>query len=229
MKIQRLVLLVLVCAGLQFPVHAQTRILPLGDSVTSSFSPQHSYRYWLWRMLLLNRYKADFVGTQWGVAGGEPANSNFDQDHEGHPGWTSRDVLFNIGWIASATVPDIVLLDIGANDVIEGIPASETCTNIVQIIRSLRQVNPRVLTVLAHTTPYRGQDARGMARLRAAVNRAATLAKRERARVVMVNLASGFNVRKDTVDGVHPNLSGEKKIAKRYFSLLRKFVVRARK
>jgi acyl-CoA thioesterase I len=226
MKIQRLVLLVAACAGLVFTAQGQTRILPLGDSVTSSFSPQNSYRCWLWRLLERNGYNADFVGTQWGVAGGPPAYDGFDMHHEGHPGWTSSDVLFNIEWIASATVPDVVLLDIGANDVIEGIPSGQTCTNIVWIIRNLREVNPDVVILLAQTTPYAGQNKQGMSRLREAVKRAATLAKREGARVASVNLAASFNVRKDTIDGIHPNITGERKIANRYYPVLKKYVQR---
>jgi len=67
-----------------------TRIMPLGDSITESFAPYDSYRYYLWTSLQNSGFRdIDFVGSQHGVLGGEPANENFDQDHEGHPGWTT--------------------------------------------------------------------------------------------------------------------------------------------
>jgi acyl-CoA thioesterase-1 len=225
MKIQKLILVLfgIVCFG-QIAVEgkAQTRILPLGDSVTSSFGPNSSYRYWLWQHLVQAGYDVDFVGTQYGVASGTPANADFDQDHEGHPGWTTQDAVFSINQIAGATVPDVVLLDLGGNDFGKGISPDQSMTNLMTIIESLRAVNPDVVVLLAQTTPFAGQDKRGRSLLRRAVKQAAKLQKKAGARVVIVNLASSFNVRKDTTDGAHPNETGERKIAKRYFSALRK-------
>jgi lysophospholipase L1-like esterase len=42
--------------------------------------------------------------------------------------------------------------------------------------------------------------------------------------IMTVNLFGGFNARKDTVDGTHPNIQGEQKIAKKYFSALKKIL-----
>ncbi|HYG22368.1 MAG TPA: GDSL-type esterase/lipase family protein [Verrucomicrobiae bacterium] len=225
MKIQRFILLALaVVCLLPASLAGQTRILPLGDSVTSSFAPNSSYRYWLWTILTRRGFDVDFVGTQWGVAGGSPGNTDFDQHHEGHPGWTTSDLLFSIESIAAATVPDIVLLDIGSNDVLEGIPASETRNNLVSIIDELRAVNPAVIVLLAQTTPYAGQSKRGMSMLKAAVKSACKIQKRSGGRVGIVNLAASFSVKRDTIDGVHPNVRGEQKIAVRYFNVLRKLI-----
>src|SRR6185503_14232817 len=85
-----------------FTAQAQTRILPLGDSVTSSFAPHSSYRYWLWHELVDAGYNVDFVGSQQGVADGTPDKTDYDQDHEGHPGWTTQDGVDNIDSIAAA-------------------------------------------------------------------------------------------------------------------------------
>ncbi len=62
-------------------------------------------------------FNVNFVGTQSGVADGTPANTNFDQNHEGHPGWMTQDALDNIDAIAATTQPDIVLIDLGSNDI----------------------------------------------------------------------------------------------------------------
>src|SRR6187399_3097989 len=72
---------------------AATRIMPLGDSITSSFAGHDSYRYWLWHSLQDAGYtNIDFVGSQRGVFGGTPLHANFDQDHEGHTGFTADQI-----------------------------------------------------------------------------------------------------------------------------------------
>src|SRR5580765_1323778 len=118
----------------QKTVQAQVRILPFGDSVTASVSPHNSYRFWLWHKLTDNGFNVDFVGTQNGVADGAPANPDFDMDHEGHPGWTTMDGLIHVDSIAAATQPDIVLLDLGANDVIQGVPIPTIIAQLKEII-----------------------------------------------------------------------------------------------
>jgi lysophospholipase L1-like esterase len=197
---------------------AQIRILPMGDSVTSSFSPHDSYRFWLWNRLVNAGYNVDFVGTQTGVVGGPPTDTNFDQDHEGHPGWTTQDGVENVDSIIAATQPDIVLLDLGANDLAQGITIPTTIANLQTIIDHFQAANPNVVVLLAEPTPFVGMNRQWMSQLRSAIRK---LVKHE-THVRDVNLWGGFNVRKDTFDGMHPNESGEKKIAKDFFSQLKK-------
>lgn len=201
---------------------AQTRILPLGDSVTSSFSPNSSYRYWLWHDLVNAGFNVDFVGTQYGVADGPAGNPDFDQDHEGHPGWTTQDGLENIDSIIAATQPDIVLLDLGANDVQEGFPMSTIESNLEGIIEHLKAANPNIVILLADPTPYRGPNSSRMSKLKGVISRVATLENQPGSSVLIVNLFGGFNVRKDTSDGMHPNEIGEQFIAQRFFAALQR-------
>lgn len=209
------------CAA-AFTAPAQTRILPLGDSVTSSFAPHSSYRYWLWHALIDSGYNVDFVGTQHGVTGGEPANADFDQDHEGHTGWTTSDALFVIDSIANATHPDIVLLDLGSNDVADEIPLENIVANLHEIIQHLRAVNPNVVILMARSTPSVGDNGRAMSRLRSAVKKVAKSETQPGSKVIAVNLSGGFNAKKNTFDGMHPNEVGEQKIARKYYRVLRK-------
>src|SRR5690242_19031704 len=75
---------------------ATIRIMPLGDSITQSFSPHNSYRYYLWHLLLNQGYRVDFVGSLHGVGDGPPANPDFDMDHEGHAGFRADEIAANI-------------------------------------------------------------------------------------------------------------------------------------
>jgi len=83
--------------------HAQTvRVMPLGDSITESQTGFASYRYWLWHQLQDFGFCVDFVGSQSGV-NGTPKFPDFDQDHEGHTGWRTDQVLAQVGgWATSA-------------------------------------------------------------------------------------------------------------------------------
>src|SRR5262245_1456626 len=209
----------------QNSVQAQVRILPLGDSVTSSFGPHSSYRYWLWHKLTDNGFNVDFVGTQFGVADGVPENPDFDQDHEGHPGWTTTDGLNNVDSIAAATQPDIVLLDLGANDVIQGVPIPTIIAQLKLIIEHLRAANPNVKVLVAEPTPYVGENSRQMSKLKGAISHMAKVENQPGSKVCAVNLFGGFSVRSDTFDGMHPDESGENKIANRFYGALRKMQI----
>jgi acyl-CoA thioesterase I len=191
--------------------------MPLGDSITGARAGAASYRYWLAKDLEAAHVPFDFVGSQHGVYGGSPRFEDFDQDHEGHWGWTTGQVLEHIDEWAAAARPDVVLLHLGTNDVVRDpamIPG-----NLTAIIGSLRKVNPRVAVLLARLIPMRGADQLGSAEQ--SIERVASAQTRAESPVVVVRQDEGFDVETDTYDGIHPNESGEKKMAKRWFEAIR--------
>ncbi|HHY85807.1 MAG TPA: cellulose-binding protein, partial [Verrucomicrobia bacterium] len=121
-----------------------------------------------------------------------------------------------------------VLIDLGANDVISGVPLETTTENFILIIQRLRAVNPQVTILLAQTPPFEGQDKVAMRLLRRAIRSVAKRENTRESRVYVVNLFGGFSVKKDTFDGMHPDESGEQKIAKRFFKVLRRVLRRLR-
>ncbi len=126
---------------LQFsPIHL-TQIMPLGDSITSGAAGLASYRYFLWNQLQAAGYHTDFVGSltkAWNLTH-EPSTYAFDQNHEGHTGADSAFVAANIGSWASVNVPDIVLMELGENEVRTFGPLATTLTNFALIIDNLRR------------------------------------------------------------------------------------------
>ncbi len=199
---------------------AQVKILPLGDSVTSSFAPHDSYRRPLDHMLHNAGINFDFVGTTSGVADGAPADNDFNENYAGGPGWTTQTALDNIGSL-TATDPDIVLLDLGANDV--GSTDIQTIKNNIRaIIDAFRSVNPNVKILLAQPTGSTGTPNSQMRHLQRALRYVAKTYDKPGSPVIGVDLFDGFNPRSDTFDGTHPNARGEKIIARDFFNVLKR-------
>lgn len=210
-----------------FSIQAQTRILPLGDSVTSSISPHSSYRYWLWKSLVNNHYNVDFVGTQSGVADGPAGHQDFDQDHEGHPGWTTQDALDFIDGIMDATQPNIVLLDLGSNDIADGMKIADVRANLELILQHIHAANPKTRIVVAMPSPYRGPNSARMKYLGdESIKHMVERAQKAGIKASTVNLFDGFSVSKFTFDGVHPNDAGEKFISSKFFSKLKTMIAK---
>jgi lysophospholipase L1-like esterase len=223
------------------PVDDVHRILPLGDSITQADAHRASYRYPLWKMLVDEGLAFDFVGSMRRHYGEQLESSPpqpdykglaFDRDHEGHFGWTAREIVDGrsrgngsgsgklADWVARYDA-DIALVHLGTNDVYRGRSNEAILDDLGEIIRILRADNPAVVVLLAQIIPA-GQDPGVVASLNRALPRMARNMTTSRSPVVIVDHHSGFDPQEDTYDGVHPNESGEKKMARRWFDAIMK-------
>jgi acyl-CoA thioesterase-1 len=220
-KLKVVLSLIVVAGGLTAANQAEAvvRIMPLGDSITSSANGQASYRYWLWKKLLTAGARVDFVGSQFGVDNGVPRFGDFDQNHEGHNGWTTSQAIPFITRWSQLYRPDIVLLDLGANDIVQGRAPSSIISQLRFIVMLLRAVNPNVKVLVAKLTPMEGFEAQ-VAQLNSLIGPLAGQLNRPGSSVMAVDLASGFDLLADAGDGVHPNEAGEKLIANRFYRLI---------
>ena len=194
------------------------RIMPLGDSITEAGGGFASYRYWLQKDLEASGIKVDFVGSRKGVFHGEPRFADFDQDHEGHWGWSTGEVLAKIeGW--AALRPDVVLMHLGTNDL--ATQPNAVPENLARIIASLRNANPRVTIFVARVIPVSNFPKESLDRVNAAIERMVREQSTAESPLIVVPQDQGFDVARDTYDGIHPNESGERKMAKRWAEALR--------
>lgn len=210
------------------------RILPLGDSITSSDEDHLSYRYNLWIKLTDSGIDFDFVGSLDSNVRGNPAwpdhdGRAFDRDHEGHWGWGVDQILGGVPhkpndklseWLKGYT-PDIVLLHMGTNDADRHQTTSSTVYELKQVIRLLQADNPNVTVLLAKLIPM--SDVKVNARideLNSRIDDIAAEMTTAASPVIVVDQNSGFDADADTYDGVHPNESGEEKMASRWFEAL---------
>lgn len=216
----------MLCGQLAKAQGAPVRIMPLGDSLTSSVDGQASYRYWLYKYLQGAGYNVTFVGTLWGVGDGVSSiYSDFPQNHEGHPGATSDDILQGIDNWAAQDQPNIVLLLIGANDFQDGQPPGHPFVNTGRIITRIRAVNPNVVVLLAMIPPLAGQRYKDQV-YDYLIYKYAPGWSTPTSPVRVVDLWTGFATWQDTLDGQHPNEAGEKIYAWRFFRWLQVFMKR---
>jgi len=212
------------------------KIMAMGDSVTArGSSPESSYRYWLWKDLQdagFNNFV--FIGNQNGVSDGAPANPWPQERYEGGgPGgdaWTSSDGV-NAAPSAAQSTPDFLILDLGSNDIIDGIDPATTQANLQTIIEDFAAANPNIKVLLAKPTPFavdpsataqeKRLERRQQSQLAGIAAKVSRAEKRAGIKVIVVNQFAGYNVRTDTKDGTHPNIRGEQKIARKYFDVLK--------
>ncbi len=208
------------------------RVLPLGDSVTSGTDAWASYRCPLYRALTAAGVAVDFVGSIHGQLDNTqpppPACQNqFDWDHEGHSGYRVDDILDGVAgrpgnlqsWAAAAH-PDVVLIHLGTNDLMQNESVDSTVAELGRVIDGLRAANPRVKLLLAQIIPVRwnGITLASVPQLNAALPALVAAKARPFSPILLVDQYTGFDVIADTHDGVHPNSGGEQKMTARWLA-----------
>ncbi len=201
---------------------AVKKVMPIGDSITQGAAGRASYRCPLWQKLTEGGFSVDFVGSMTtGYAGANSCDaSGFDVNHEGHWGWRADQVLAQVLIWATNTRPDIALIHLGTNDVFQGNPIDSTIQELGQIIDRLRLVNPNIKVFLAQVIPATVSGPT-LQSLNQRIPELAASKTTTDSPVIVVDQWTGFNAQTDTFDGVHPNPTGESKMAERWYEALR--------
>lgn len=143
------------------------KILPLGDSITHGFgsSDDAGYRSQLFKLVVAANQNVTFTGT---LSNGpsQVSGKNFPKNHDGHDGWTvdpgysQYDTGKNQGVSllvttdkAFSTLPDIVLLHIGTNDLTSSSAKSTTADRVDTLLTKIAGVAPDALVVVAKLIP----------------------------------------------------------------------------
>jgi hypothetical protein len=212
------------------------RIQPLGNSITQASYPRYSYRYNLWTKLLDDGFDFDFVGSMQNNKNGNPEwpqhlGLSFDQDHEGHSGWTAYQLWSGNNneptagtlsdWLQTYT-PDVSLVHIGTNDISQSNFTQSGINTIInfrisRLIDTLRAYNPAIVIFLAQIIP-RDDSIRNYWTnyFNANLPNLQVSKYSPTSPIIIVDQNTGFDKVADTYDGVHPNASGEEKIAQKW-------------
>jgi lysophospholipase L1-like esterase len=192
---------------------APLRIMPLGDSLTYGIgsSTRSGYRAALRDELAATGVDVDFVGSHSNGLGD-------DNQHEGHPGWQINEISTNIQQWLSAAQPDVVLLDIGTNDLDRDYDRALAPARTADLIDRITAQLPTVRVVVAKLLE--------VDRFQATFRRYNdVLADVVAARWPRVTLADMSRVpAANTVDGVHPTDVGYRQMAYQWYQALRPVV-----
>ncbi|MEN6517918.1 MAG: GDSL-type esterase/lipase family protein [Methanospirillum sp.] len=226
----RYICVLILLAAIAAPVAAKITVLPLGDSITrgdyEGDSANGSWRYYLAGQLDAGGFDVDFVGS---TTFPTYTRFAFDQDHDGHGGYTTG-MLLSYGeteplkaWMAAYGPPDVVLLMIGTNDALLQVPLADRLRNLRGIVAELRGRSPNVRILLAKIIPTAdsARNAQQIAPFNAALPALASELSTPASPIIVVDQYSGYDGAADNgADGIHPDRGGMQKIAARWYAAL---------
>lgn len=203
------------------------KIMPLGDSLTYGNyaygeNGTGGYRTHLWRKLQDTGYtNIDFVGSvRWGPADIDPAS-------EGRPGWEIEQISTNVeSWLHRYN-PDLILLMIGTNDILQNTPLETLLRRMEHLLRQIANACPAAHLFVAALIGVRMPNEYG-------IRLDDILAFNEQLPDLVQSLAdagqnisfvdmydrAGLGNDDFGADGVHPNDSGYTKIANVWYEVV---------
>ncbi len=191
----------------------QLKIVAIGDSITQggNYPDEYSYRLPLSIMLKEAGYDIDFIGTQHtGLNESFKWPAGFDNDHEGFYGATTAELASYLQTdLAKIPPPDLALIHLGTSDFESYNIFKSVVVPMHSIILQLRKRNPNV-RILISQIHLNGLKAKY---LRAHLNLLASYENLLKSPVHTVPDYVEFT-KNDTIDGMHPSLSGQEKMAK---------------
>lgn len=225
----------------------QVRILPLGDSITrDSFSADPrpdslltGYRQPLWLLLQTAGYKVDFIGSD---SAGYGAVPKFDPDNAGFSGYNTSQILNLIktgyDWTGNVVTegpylnyytPDIILLHTGTNGLDTTTSYLEDLLNYIDDFED--STNTQIWVILAkiiNRIPYSSITTTYNNNIQKMYER--RIADGDKLKIVDMENDAGFIYMNDTTapysdgdlfDGIHPNKSGNIKMANLFYDTLK--------
>ena len=181
-------------------VSQKAKIVAFGDSLTAGFglSEKESYPY-----LLQERLKAD--------------GYDYEVVNAGVSGETSIGGLERADWVLEQENVKILILELGANDLLRGMPPSKMKENLDKIIRKAKAKKIEVLLCGMLAPPTAGSD----------YQREFTMAfpdladehKIEFLPFLLDNVAAKKEL--NQADGIHPNAEGEKIMTENVYKALK--------
>ncbi len=199
----------------------------IGDSLK-----EMSYRFWLWEKLDSAGINAAMVGYQTTYFDQGSATVASKSRYTGHPFANKSEAYYGIksdgfingGWSGSPDfdtrllgyMPNVALIHIGSNDAsatTADVDATEA--NLKAIIQKLRNRNPDVTILLAKLSSFYSP-------INTRVDKIVSETSKVNSIVYAVDIAADFfkddqGKKEFLVDGIHPNVKGQKAMAKRWY------------
>jgi acyl-CoA thioesterase I len=176
------------------------KIVAFGDSLTAGFglAEKESYPYLLQERLNKEGYNYEVVNA--GVSGD-----------------TSLGGLERIDWVLEMENVEILILELGANDLLRGVPVERMKKNLDQIIRKAKAKNVKVLLAGMLAPPSVGSQYQRD--YTSAFPDLAAEHKVEFLPFILENVALNKNL--NQADGIHPNAEGARVMTENVYKTLK--------
>lgn len=181
------------------------KIIAFGDSLTAGFglSEKESYPY-----LLQEKLKAD--------------GYNFEVVNAGVSGDTSLGGLERSDWVLEQENAKILILELGANDLLRGVPVAKMKENLDKIIRKAKAKNLKILLCGMLAPPSMGAEYQREFMM--AFPDLASDHKVEFLPFLLENIALKKEL--NQADGIHPNADGEKIMTDNIYKALKPLLLK---
>ncbi len=177
----------------------RAKIIAFGDSLTAGFglTENESYPYLLQKRLDSEGYKYEVVNA--GVSGD-----------------TSLGGLERVDWVLEQENVEIMILELGANDLLRGVPVENMKRNLEMIIEKAKSKNVRVLLCGMLAPETMGRDYQ-----RNYISAFPDLASKHKVAFLPFLLEDiALNPKLNQPDGIHPNSEGAKILTDNVFRAL---------
>ncbi len=176
------------------------RIVILGDSITAGYGLDPSEAYPALLQKKIDEAKLPYIVSNAGVSGDTTAGG-----------------LRRIAW-AMGKGADILIIALGGNDGLRGIPPEETKKNILGIAKKARTKNPEIQILIAGMQMPDNMGKNFTTRFRAIFPEAA---KESKSTLIPFLLEGIGGIQKlNQPDGIHPTPEGQEKVAENVWKFL---------
>ncbi|KAI0449150.1 carbohydrate esterase family 3 protein [Xylaria acuta] len=195
------------------------RYMPFGDSITEIIC---------WRAMLWEKLQStEFASVNWvgsGKTENNCGNSRYDRDNEGHSGFLAINIANNkqlVGWLQTNPA-DVITMHLGTNDIVQqNKPVDQIIAAFTTLVGVMRASNPNMKIVVAQIIPMGlGSYNTAIQNLNKAIPTWAQGLNKTESPIWVVDQYTGFNGGSDLRDGVHPNQSGDTKMANVWYPSL---------
>jgi lysophospholipase L1-like esterase len=196
-------------------------ILPFGDSITDGFGTPGGYRMDLFSLARDDMHEITYVGS---LENGPPNvdGVTFPRRHEGHSGWRINQLLDLIPSPGFNTIPHVVLLMIGTNDVINNDALAQAPARLGNLLDEIIDAAPDALIVVAKITPMSTSDAQIRAYNDAIPGIVAARVDMGK-HLIVVDQYTGFQ-QNELADGIHPNPAGYTRMAGVWYAAIEPYL-----
>jgi len=215
------------------PGLAEPRVMIVGDSVSAG--PGCYKKYLAQRLEALHSMRLKFVGEYADDCGSNVRHSavscstaeQYTRAAFTMPNCSQGRAFPGLSTLMTRHRPDIVMLQLGVNDVWGGKTTEQTLGNYRVLVEQARAYNPRIVVLIAQIQRIRpgcGEDdtvERRAEQLVSSLPGWAELLTRSWSPIYVVDLWTGSDwSRAQTTDCVHPNDAGARRMAERWFEAL---------